>query len=69
MLALGRHFGAIGAYANALEINPRSANALYGKAESEYALKQWREAEASYQEFVDLNVSDFAHLLPTSASG
>lgn len=61
--ALGRHSEAVEVYANALGINPHSAGALYSKAESEYALKRWREAQASYCAFVELNASDFRHLL------
>ena len=56
--------GSLRAYAKALAINPRSASALYSKAESEYALSRWREAEASYRTFVELNAAEFTHLLP-----
>ena len=61
--ALGRHSEAVAVYANALAINPHSAGALYSKAESEYALRRWPDAQASYLAFVELNASDFRHLL------
>lgn len=62
--ALGRHAEAIQCYSKALVINPHSASACYSKAESEYVLKQWREAAGSYSRFLELKSRDYAHLLP-----
>ncbi len=61
--ALDRHAEAITAFANALAINPRSAGALYNKAESEYSLNRWRDAQKSYQAFIEINAPGFNQLL------
>jgi tetratricopeptide (TPR) repeat protein len=63
---LGRHAEAIRAYAKALAINPHSASACYSKAESEYALKQWQDAAASYRKFIEMKSSELANLIPTA---